>query len=282
MPSYSYCETCNPILKRFASCPNEVRYPSGGDSWDAFVEFIWVFASVLPYFVNIGFAICLIFARSSRLLWMFGAIGFQSLVNEHFLKRILAENRPYGACSSSYGLPSGHSSFTSALATWLILEWVVLHDKVPFKKSPFYKAITISYLLFSPLIPISRHYLNYHTIKQIFCGLATGVLFSAVSFYLMVVILHKNEGTYWSSFMRKFNLKLRIEEDILLYKSENGEMLLHEIQDGTLPDQENGDGLSVKKIYIILPLKESIRDMLWKSNKKTPFDGRKSLDLQTL
>jgi len=277
----TYCTTtCNIIFKRLASCPNPKQYPSG-DFSDVFVNYLWVFASVLPYIINIGFVFYLVFARSSRVLFLFGALAIQNTLNEHVIKKILAESRPIGACSESYGLPSGHSSFAAGLATWLILELIVLHERVPFKKDKIYKMMAMLYIMISPLIPISRHYLNYHSIKQIWCGVFAGIFFSMLTFYLMMTLMYKNEGKYWSGLMRRINQKLKFEENILMFKSESRELLLNEIESdcGENPDQQE-EGLIEQKVDIILPLRDHFRSMFFKTLQRTISD--KSINLQTL
>jgi len=277
----AYCTTCNIILKRVSSCPNSDRYASG-DFSDVLVNYLWVIASVLPYIINIGFVFYLVFARSSRVLFMFGVLAIQNTLNEHIIKKILAEARPIGACSESYGLPSGHSAFAAGLTTWLILELIVFHDRVPFKKNRVYKTMATLYIVFSPLIPISRHYLNYHSIKQIWCGIFAGAFFSLLTFYLMMILIYKNEGRYWSGLMRRINLKLKFEENILMFKSESRELLLNEIESdcGENPDQQEEGGLTEQKVNIILPLKDHFRDMFFKKSQHTLSE--KSFNLQTL
>jgi len=101
------------------------------------------------------------------------------------LKSVIAQARPVGACSTSYGYPSGHSGFAAAVVTWLVMEILFFDSKAIFKQSKFYVWSRNALILFAPLVPTSRHYLNYHTIEQIICGAIVGTITSVIFFFLV-------------------------------------------------------------------------------------------------
>jgi len=139
-------------------------------------------------------------------------------LNDIILKRIFAEHRPIGACSTSYGFPSGHSTFTASWLTWLLLEWFLFHERVPFKKGKIYYFLLTFGIIVTPLIPISRYYLNYHSVKQICFGLLTGFLCALVYFTIIVTLIHLNEGHFWSKRVTRALKKIKFTENILHYE----------------------------------------------------------------
>jgi len=261
-----------------ASCPNP-DIVNGEDQFQAILEYFWAFASVLPLFINLGQALYLVWSRSSRNIFIIIAMLLHGFINERGIKRILAESRPFGSCATSYGLPSGHSGFASGLATWLILEMILLHDKVPFKKGTGYKLMTWAYLVIAPFIPISRVYLNYHSVKQIIWGTITGIVMYTAFFYMMLWIVQKDEGRFWSSLTRRLRHNKIMEENILGFVSSNGQILLNDFEAYELTaDQENGgknklSTLSETEVKILLPLKSSGKGCLGKKEQSLEIPG---------
>jgi len=192
----SYCYTCNSFFKLISSCPRAYIFDDGTSS-EKFLEVLWVASSAQLYFIYSLLVIFIIFRRTSRALLLLIGLALQQFINDVIFKRSLAEARPPGACSHSYGLPSGHSSFASFLATWLILEWVMFHDKVPFRKSKFNLVFRVIGLIVCPFIPISRYFLNYHSVKQILYGTLDGFVLAILYFTLVVALLYKDEGRFW-------------------------------------------------------------------------------------
>jgi len=126
-------------------------------------------------------------------------IIFQQIVIV-LLKRYFQQPRPLGACSTSFGYPSGHSGFTASLTTWLILEIVVFHHKASFKTSKIYTVLRNSFIGLAPFIPVSRYFLNYHTFEQIMYGLLTGFVCTVVYFaVLMKTLIKKDKDEHYHS-----------------------------------------------------------------------------------
>jgi len=268
-----YCDSCTDPFKMMAACPDPAIL-HGPDLFQAILEYIWAYASLLPLFINIGQGVYLLGWRSSRTIFMAIAMVLHGWVNTHILKKAFAESRPADSCAPGYGLPSGHSGFAIGLAAWLILEMVLLHDKVPFKRGKGYKLMTILYLMVAPLIAISRVFLHYHSMKQIVWGAVTGIVMYSAWFLVMLMIVSKNEGRFWSELTRGLRQRKIIEENLLGYETANGEVLMSDHE--KVPNQEEDDSEN-KELKVVLPLKEGIRKFVWKrgknqGSKKTTMD----------
>jgi len=114
------------------------------------------------------------------------------------LKKYIAQHRPIGACSTTYGYPSSHSGFTASLTVWLILEARLIHEKAHFKSGWAYTHMRNTFFCLAPLVPISRYFLNYHSIEQIIVGLIVGTMVTVPYFFMMNRILSQkgNRGVY--------------------------------------------------------------------------------------
>jgi len=254
---HPYCSTCFKLFKMASSCPRSYIFEEG--NWlDIALEIIWLLGSLQPFIILIALFCYLLYHRTSRLLFLLLNNYLTQLICSTILKRIVAEIRPLGACSLSFGFPSGHSASAGGWATWLILEWVVFHDKVPFKKWRFYAILRDLALITMPLTPISRYFLNYHTWKQIVFGLFLGFLCGLGFFCLMVALIYRNEGKFWNDKVVKLMKFLRGEENILTYRSVSHYLTL---------DHEKGSEKETE-LLIILPIRESIEWFLWRKKSK--------------
>jgi len=268
-----YCETCNSFLKLVSSCPRESVFDDG-TSADKFAEVVWVFSSMFLYLAYAGLIIFAIFGRTSRVVILLFGLGIQQLFNDVVLKKSFAEVRPPGACSLSYGMPSGHSSFASFWATWLILEWVVFHEKVPFRKSKFDLPLRVLGILFSPLIPISRHFLNYHTVKQILYGLLDGAVLAILYFVVILALLYKDEGRFWghkvSGFLKKIWFKDNLigHETTILTNREEEAVQEQGHQENTQKEDAKIEIEPKTKHVLVLPLREGIQRLICKRKGK--------------
>jgi len=248
-----------------AACPDPAIL-HGPDLFQAFLEYTWAYASILPLFINIGQGIYFLGWRSSRTIFMAIAMVLHGWINTHILKKAFAESRPADSCTGGYGMPSGHSGFAIGLAMWLIWEIVLLHDKVPFKKGKGYKLMTLLYFFMAPLISISRVYLHYHSMKQILWGAVTGIVIYSAWFFVMLAIVNKNEGKFWGRLTKGLRNRKIMEENLLSFETLNGESLLGDIEKS--PNQEENENSEVQELKVVLPLKEGIRNWIWKRGKK--------------
>lgn len=252
----TYCDSCFFIFKLLDSCPRS-RIFNEGDFSDIFFEIVWLISSLLPPIIYAGLLLFTIFRRTSRVAFFLFNLAIIQLLNELILKRIVAESRPHGACSTSYGLPSGHSAFAASLITWLLLEWIMFHEKVPFKTFRYHVVLRTMALLAIPLIPVSRYFLNYHTVKQIGLGIATGTVCAMIHFMIVTAIIHRNEGKFWSSRMIVILKKIGFKDNFLI---------IEVIDDVEYAKQEDIEAQRevVKQYKVTLPLREPIRRMFWK------------------
>ena len=271
-PPAPYCDTCFAIFKIFDSCP-DTRIFDGEAFLPKALEVIWVSASLIPYTVYGALAFYALFARSSRVLFLLISLLLQQFLNDEILKRIFAEHRPPGACSLSYGLPSGHSSFSGSWALFLTLEWLLYHDKVPFKASRFHEPLRIVGILVIPLIPISRYFLNYHSPKQIFSGLLTGFIITSLSFYAVMALIHKDNGKLWGSKIVKQFKKWKVKDNIVLYGSQLDDLMSSQVDlEQPVIQQDDTEGNSStlgKETMMILPLKDAVRYYFWEKVAET-------------
>jgi len=175
--------SCFSIFKGLESCPRS-HIIQKGELLEIFLEFIWVVSSMLPYLICFAILIHTFTRKTYRSFLIFTNLLLQQIICIA-LKKYMAQHRPIGACSSSYGYPSSHSGFTSSLAIWLILEAKLIHNKAHFKLAKNYPHMRNAFVCFAPLVPISRYFLNYHSIEQILVGLIAGTMITVPYFFFI-------------------------------------------------------------------------------------------------
>jgi len=228
------------------------------------MEVVWVASSLQPFIIILLLTVYLVYKRTSRVAFIGLNFLFTQVLNSAILKHIFAEPRPDGACSTSYGFPSGHSAQSTCWLIWLLFEWILFHDKVPFKSWKPHSFLRIFALVIVPFTPISRYYLNYHTIKQIMFGLLVGVICAGIIFYAMLVMIYKDEGKFWNSYVVFILKKIKGKDNMVIKKN---------INEVTSADQEGGtDQTSTDKdAYVVFPLKERFRKMLFGSSDNSQY-----------
>jgi len=179
------CPNCNFILKKLDSCPLSEPFENGS-MFDILIQSLWVASSVLPFVIIMGLGIRLLKRRTPRYMLITVCLVIQVAVNEGILKNLFKDPRPFGACSKSFGFPSGHASFASFFLTWLIFETLYISEHATFKKSKHYLPLRNIGLICCPLVPISRWFLNYHTVEQIICGSLIGFSVASACFYYLI------------------------------------------------------------------------------------------------
>jgi len=273
----SYCDTCFILFKLLDSCPRSHIFTQG-TFLEILFELVWLLGSLLPPIIYASLLLLTLMKRTSRITFVLVNLAIIQILNELILKRLVAESRPHGACASSYGLPSGHSAFASAFVTWLILEWVMFHEKVPFKTGRFHVALRTFAIFLSPIIPISRWFLNYHTLKQILLGTLTGFLCAIIHFTIIVALLHRCEGKFWSTKMIIFFNKMKLRDNFLIFEAVD-RMGLSDLVDFESIEVSN------QEHKIILPLRETIKGYFWKTQErvveKLKIQSLKSLEEST-
>jgi len=160
----------------------------------------------------------------------------------------------------SKGVPSwntevlGHESRT--LKTWLALEWILFHEKVPFKTEKFYAVLTSIGIFLAPLIPVSRYYLNYHSIKQICLGLITGFVLSLIHFCIIMAIIYKTHHRFENSLMTRLLRKLKFKDTYISFEEVSGE-------ESSNTDIE-GQIKAKIEAKIIVPLRVGVHRFFWR------------------
>jgi len=191
-----HCNACLPLFKGLESCPR-THLIENGELLDVLLESMWVVSSILPYLIFAAIMIHAFLKKTSRGFLILINLLIQQLVCA-LLKKYIAQHRPIGACSTTYGYPSSHSGFTASLALWLILEAFIIHEKAHFKSSRAYTHMRNAFVLLAPLIPVSRYHLNYHSIEQICCGLLVGLVCTATYFAMVNSVLsHKGKNALY-------------------------------------------------------------------------------------
>lgn len=101
-----------------------------------------------------------------------------------------------------YGMPSSHAQFVAFFAVSFTLFLLIRH--VPIKStsyspSTFQERLLLSLLacLCAGAVAASRVYLNYHTPRQVWAGVAAGTIF-AVVWFIATTFLHKSGIIEWA------------------------------------------------------------------------------------
>ena len=116
------------------------------------------------------------------------AVGLSVMVNNVFLKHLVARARPFDVIQNlvplitkptDYSFPSGHTACSFAVAFLL------------FRKLP--KKYGIPCLLLATLIGFSRIYLGVHYLSDVIAGAVSGIVLSYAADYLVNVAEQKRE-----------------------------------------------------------------------------------------
>ncbi|KAL5251143.1 hypothetical protein ACHWQZ_G016757 [Mnemiopsis leidyi] len=171
-----------------------IEYPKGDT-----LGMILAWFSLLPSFTVISFIPVIVLRRDLTTIFFFMGMFVNEGVNQ-VLKRVIAEPRPSRTAStvqwSQYGMPSAHSQFAGYFAMFVVLLFYVRISVVTFiiPLAKIWKHVLAAVtVLVSLAICYSRHYLKYHTEKQICAGFLVGLAIGAVWF----IILEKFAGPYF-------------------------------------------------------------------------------------
>mgnify|MGYP001028432216 CR=1 FL=1 len=256
-----HCGACIPFFKHMESCPRLHIFESG-ELLEIFLEIIWVISSALPYLVTFGVIIHYLLRRTSRGFFIMTNL-FLHTIACGLLKKYFQQPRPIGACATSFGYPSGHSGWTFSLATWFILEAYVLHEKVSFKSDKFYNLVRYSFFVFVPLIPISRYYLNYHSVEQIMFGFVNGVACALIYFVIVMSVMIRPEDKNYKSI--RLWKKIEVEDNFVLYHHEEDEV-----------QEESTVEMVAKRLpQTIHPMREEVRVFFRTAFKRIALKNRK-------
>jgi len=144
-------------------------------------------------------------------------------------------------------------------------------------------------IIVTPIIPISRYFLRYHSVKQIYYGLLTGFICATAYFCMIVAIIHINEGKFWGHRVTNILKKVKFTENILHFEEaepitnqesvkELAKKPVKETPEGVSLDQQvdqesfvgtpspkedTESQIEVKKeLRIVLPLREGVRRLI--------------------
>lgn len=203
--SLDYCQECHFVFRTLEACPR-TDIISTASSGIIFLQYLFFVSSFLPVFIYLSILVASIIKKNTRGFYILANILIQQVITA-VLKMYIAQKRPEGACSSSFGYPSGHSGFATAMTTWLILEVLCFDPYAEFKQSRFYRWSRNAFLVFAPWIPISRHFLNYHTPEQIIVGCLVGNITTILFFMLAFGSSCKNYEAIVEKVMSRYRMR---------------------------------------------------------------------------
>ena len=173
----SQCSSWSSFNNLFESCP---LYPSSEFSTHP----LWYLLSIEMSMVNtvpimIGVILILIFMvkRTRKYAVIACSIVIGIAACELLFKPFMRQNRPFGSCSKTFGMPSGHSWFSGIFLTWGILMY--------YSKLTTSKLATGLIILYAVNNAFARYYLNYHTVYQIIAGFTWGCVV-AITMYALI------------------------------------------------------------------------------------------------
>ncbi|KAJ5080233.1 hypothetical protein M0811_03717 [Anaeramoeba ignava] len=161
----------------------------------SFTSYLMLLYSFEIYYIyGIGFILLFVRKAITNFYFMILALSI-SLWNDVILKNIIRQERPEGACSNSFGMPSGHSVSSLCFFTWFTLEILFGSRKNYSKKMKLFIISLIGILLLP--VPYSRVYLGYHSKEQVIVGSITGI-FYAICFFFLFQKFHKKIYMYFT------------------------------------------------------------------------------------
>lgn len=165
-----------------------VEYPKG--DW---LGKIFALISLFPFGIGSGFVALVLFRRDLHTIVFFLGTLLNELLNM-ILKNIFAEDRPLqrSVNYTEYGMPSAHSQFSWFFATYVICFVCIrlhhMNNNSTFE-TVWKTVIVVGCIAFATLVSLSRIYLQYHSWKQVICGIFIGIIFGSLWFALTHVVL---------------------------------------------------------------------------------------------
>ncbi|ETI24189.1 hypothetical protein G647_03558 [Cladophialophora carrionii CBS 160.54] len=160
-------------------------------------------------------------SREAEIILMFAGQMACEMLN-FGLKRMIREERPEQMSGKGYGMPSSHSQFVAFFAVSLSLFLIFRHvptQTTSYSPTSFPERIMLSFAAFmgAGAVAASRVYLNYHTPKQVWVGIAAGSFF-AIIWFLFTTCLRQYGWLEWALdiwLARRFRIRdLITTEDI--------------------------------------------------------------------
>mmetsp|Transcript_363 Transcript_363/g.346 ORF Transcript_363/g.346 Transcript_363/m.346 type:complete len:212 (+) Transcript_363:73-708(+) len=159
------------------SCPRVPIQNIGDNPFGALLNIEFAIASVFPFIANIVILIRAFWKKNLAEKLFIPLTLVSLLVCEILLKTTIRQHRPDGACSHSYGMPSGHSSFSWCLIMWSLYSY--------YTKLNHRLWVPVCILFIGINVIISRIFLVYHTPLQVTIGSIVGIVISSVYFSII-------------------------------------------------------------------------------------------------
>ncbi|KAF2161089.1 hypothetical protein M409DRAFT_69954 [Zasmidium cellare ATCC 36951] len=163
------------------------------------LSYISAHLALVPQALVIAYVSLIWGTREVEILLMFaGQMGCEAL--NWLLKRYIKEERPTQMLGKGYGMPSSHAQFVAFFSTFLTLFILLRHDPhnhphasnthIP---TPLWQRLGLAVLSFigAAAVAQSRIYLNYHTPRQVYVGVAAGVT-CAVGWFVVTSIARRH------------------------------------------------------------------------------------------
>ena len=178
--------------KRMEIEGNIIKFLQAGASagWIKFFQIITMFGS----FLGLAIAFVAIFIKNKRLAVMLVLTFAVASVANHFLKGIIARERPFEAFDyihnygneDGFSMPSGHSMCAGLFATFLIYHLLCSSNNLWTK---VFGSIALS--SFACLIAFSRMVLGVHYLSDIVAGVFVGIIFAIIGIVLYNVAIKR-------------------------------------------------------------------------------------------
>jgi dolichyldiphosphatase len=161
------------------SCPHGVliNVPGAQFTWPnqpTVLDGIAAFFSAMPFIITVGLICSLVYRRTVREVYILILSPIIIGPVMAVLKFIISEIRPVGSCSTSCGMPSGHSMQSIGIYVFLLCELISRGMTSPY-------LIAVITLILVP-VTWSRVQLRDHSLAQVAVGSAIGSLVAGVYF----------------------------------------------------------------------------------------------------
>ncbi|KAF2770775.1 DOLPP1 protein [Teratosphaeria nubilosa] len=164
---------------------------------------ISAYLALVPQALMITYVSLIWGTREIEIALMFaGQLGCEGL--NWMLKRYIEEERPTQMHGKGYGMPSSHAQFVAYFSTFLTL-FVLLrhnphhpHTSTTHIPTPYWQrsALAVLSLLCVGAVAQSRIYLGYHTPRQVYAGVAAGVI-CAVGWFVVTSLARRLGMVDW-------------------------------------------------------------------------------------
>ncbi|KIW79375.1 hypothetical protein Z517_05987 [Fonsecaea pedrosoi CBS 271.37] len=166
-----------------------VRYTPGDP-----ISYASAWLALVPQGLCVVYVTLIWASREAEIFLMFAGQMACEVVN-FGLKRLIREERPKQMTGKGYGMPSSHSQFVAFFAISFSLFLIFRHVPDPsasYSPTSLTQRVILSMLacIGAGAVAASRVYLNYHTPKQVWVGVAAGAVFAVIWFLFTSCLRH--------------------------------------------------------------------------------------------